>query len=138
MNEPEVRAAGGVVVRERDGRREVAIVHRPRYDDWSLPKGKLEPGEEWEHAALREVEEETGLRGELVRELDPVAYLDRKGRHKLVRWWLMRPLGGGFEPGDEVDELRWEPLEAALELLDYPHDRELVSAVLGGPGAEVE
>ena len=138
MNEPEVRAAGGVVVRERDGRREVAIVHRPSHDDWSLPKGKLEPGEEWEHAALREVEEETGLRGELVRELAPVAYLDRKGRPKLVRWWLMRPLGGAFEPNDEVDELRWEPLEAALELLDYPHDRELVSSVLGGPGAGVE
>ena len=138
MSEPEVRAAGGVVVRERAGRPEVAIVHRPDHDDWSLPKGKLEPGEGWADAALREVEEETGLRCELGRELGSVSYSDRKGRDKLVRWWLMRPLGGAFEPGDEVDELRWEPREAALELLDYPHDRELVSAVLGGPGAEVE
>jgi 8-oxo-dGTP diphosphatase len=138
LNEPEVRAAGGVVVRERDGRREVAIVHRPSHDDWSLPKGKLERGEEWEHAALREVEEETGLRGELVRERAPVAYLDRKGRHKLVRWWLMRPLGGAFEPNDEVDELRWEPLDAAVALLDYPHDHELVRSVVDDPAAGVE
>lgn len=138
MSEPEVRAAGGVVVRERDGRPEVAIVHRPHHDDWSLPKGKLEPGEGWVDAALREVEEETGLRCALGRELDPASYSDRKGRDKLVRWWLMRPLGGEFVPDDEVDELRWEALEPALDLLDYPHDRELVSFVLGGPGAEVE
>ena len=129
MNEPEVRAAGGVVVRERDGRREVAVVHRPRYDDWSLPKGKLECGEEWEQAALREVEEETGVQGELVRELDPVAYLDRKGRHKLVRWWLMRPLGGAFEPNDEVDELRWLAPAEAVALLTYPRDQQLVQEV---------
>ena len=138
MNEPEVRAAGGVVVRERDGRREVAVVHRPRYDDWSLPKGKLEPGEGWEQAALREVEEETGLRCELGRELDPVAYMDRKGRHKLVRWWLMRPLAVAFEPNDEVDELRWEPLDAAVALLDYPHDHELVRSVIDDFAAGVE
>ena len=96
------------------------------------------PGRSWEHAALREVEEETGLRGELVRELDPVAYLDRKGRHKLVRWWLMRPLGGEFEPNDEVDELRWEPLDAAVALLDYPHDHELVRSVIDDFAAGVE
>ena len=129
---PEVAAAGGVVVREgRDGP-EVALVHRPKYDDWSLPKGKLDPGESWEEAALREVEEETGLRCELGDELQPARYRDRKGRDKLVRWWLMRPLDGEFEPTDEVDELRWLGREAALELLDYDHDRELVSAVQAG------
>ena len=126
MTEPEVAAAGGVVL--RDG--EIAVVHRPRYDDWSLPKGKLDPGEGWEEAAVREVEEETGLRCELGAELAPARYRDRKGRDKLVRWWLMRPLEGEFTATDEVDELRWLDLEAALELLDYDHDRELVQALV--------
>jgi 8-oxo-dGTP diphosphatase len=130
----EVRGAGGVVVRERgDGGREVAIVHRPKYDDWSLPKGKLDEGEEWRDAALREVAEETGLRCEAVTELAPSTYLDRKGRRKHVRWWLMRPLEGRFEPNDEVDELRWVPVERAAQLLDYAHDRELVAAAASVP-----
>jgi 8-oxo-dGTP diphosphatase len=127
-----VRAAGGLVVREPDdgGRREVAVVHRPRYDDWSLPKGKLVDGEDWSAGALREVEEETGLRCELGPELEPARYRDRKGRPKEVRWWLMRPLGGKFTPSDEVDELRWLDPAAALGLLDYEHDRELVRTLL--------
>jgi 8-oxo-dGTP diphosphatase len=125
---PQVRAAGGLVARERDGTVEVAVVHRPRYDDWSLPKGKLHPGEDWEAAALREVEEETGLRCDLGDELESVTYFDRKGRRKLVRYWLMRPLDGEFEPGDEVDELRWLTPDAALDLLPYEHDRRLVQA----------
>ncbi len=107
MSDAEVAAAGGVVVRDGDDGPEVVVVHRPRYDDWSLPKGKLEPGEEWAAAALREVDEETGLACELVRELAPARYRDRKGREKLVRWWLMRPLGGEFVANSEVDELRW-------------------------------
>jgi 8-oxo-dGTP diphosphatase len=124
--QPEVAAAGGVVL--RDG--EIAVVHRPRYDDWSLPKGKLDPGEGWEEAAVREVEEETGLRCELGVELAPARYRDRKGRDKLVRWWLMTPLEGEFTATDEVDELRWLDPEAALGLLDYDHDRELVQALV--------
>ena len=126
MTEPEVRAAGGLVVRGPDDEPEVAIVHRPRYDDWSLPKGKLEAGESWEDAALREVEEETGLRCKLGRELDPVSYRDRKGRLKLVRWWEMNP----------IDQLRWERVDVALGLLDYDHDRDLVRSALGGAGVE--
>jgi 8-oxo-dGTP diphosphatase len=130
VGEPEVRAAGGLVVREReDGAAEVAIVHRPKYDDWSLPKGKLGPRESWVEGALREVEEETGLRCEPGAELAPARYRDRKGRDKLVRYYLMRPLGGDFEPSDEIDEVRWTtPTKAAL-LLDYRHDRELVAAL---------
>jgi 8-oxo-dGTP diphosphatase len=117
-------AAGGVVV--RDGL--VAVVHRPRYDDWSLPKGKLDPGESFEQAALREVEEETGLRALLVRELPSVEY-EVRGRPKLVRYWLMSVESDpGFEPNSEVDELRWlSPAEAA-SLLTYDRDKEVVGA----------
>jgi len=128
----QVRAAGGVVLRDGSAGPELVLVHRPRYDDWSLPKGKLDDGEEWEAAALREVAEETGLRCELGEELEPARYSDRKGRDKLVRWWLMRPLGGEFVPTDEVDELRWLAPDAALELLDYEHDRELVRSLGAG------
>jgi 8-oxo-dGTP diphosphatase len=128
----EVRAAGGVIWREAEGGREVAVVHRPRYDDWSLPKGKLRPGEDWLDGALREVEEETGLRAEPLEELEPARYPDRKGRDKLVRWWSMRALDGSFEPNDEVDELRWLAPAEAIELLDYDHDRRLVARVAGG------
>jgi 8-oxo-dGTP diphosphatase len=124
-----VRAAGGVVVRERRGEPELAVIHRPRYDDWSLPKGKLDPGEGWEAAALREVEEETGLRCELGRELAPTRYRDRRGRPKLVRWWVMRPLEGEFTPGTEVDELRWLRPHDAIGVLDYEHDRELIRSL---------
>jgi 8-oxo-dGTP diphosphatase len=117
------------VVRNALGQPEVAIVHRPKYHDWSLPKGKLGPGESWEDAALREVEEETGLRCELVEELEPARYRDRRGRSKLVRWWLMRPLEGEFTPGDEVDQLRWLEPTVAVDELDYEHDRELVRSL---------
>jgi 8-oxo-dGTP diphosphatase len=119
----EVRAAGGLVA--RDGL--VCVVHRPKYDDWSLPKGKLDPGESFEDAALREVEEETGLRCRLGRELEEVRYIDNKGRPKVVRYWLMSVVSDlGFTPNAEVDELRWVGPAQALELLAYDHDRELV------------
>jgi 8-oxo-dGTP diphosphatase len=124
---PEVRAAGGVLLAlDRDGKTRVTVIHRPKYMDWSLPKGKLEEGEGWLEAALREVAEETGYRCESIVELPDVSYLDRKGRRKLVRYWLMEPIGGGFKPHGEVDELRWLRPEDAEELLTYPHDKELV------------
>ena len=121
--EPEVRAAGGVV---RRGDR-ILVVHRPKYDDWSLPKGKLDPGESFEDAALREVEEETGFVCELGDELEPTTYRDGKGRLKLVRYWEMTPVDErGFEPTREVDELRWLTPAEARELLTYDRDRDLV------------
>ena len=128
----EVRAAGGVVV-QRDPRGEprVAVIHRPRYRDWSLPKGKLEPGETWEQAAEREVHEETGLAARLEEELPPVSYTDHRGRSKLVRYWLMEAdPDGRFRPNDEVDELRWVSGEEASGLLTHERDRELVAEAL--------
>jgi 8-oxo-dGTP diphosphatase len=124
----EVKAAGGVVIGD-DGL--VVLVHRPRYDDWAFPKGKLDKGETWEDAALREVEEETGLRCRLGDELSPTSYRDPKGRAKVVRYWRMEPLGGEFVPSDEVDELRWVSTADAGELLSYEHDRELLREVVG-------
>jgi 8-oxo-dGTP diphosphatase len=118
----QVRAAGGVVV--RDGR--VALIHRPKYDDWSLPKGKLEDGEAWEDAAVREVREETGYTCALHEELSSVEYTDPKGRPKTVRYWRMEPLDGEFAPNNEVDELRWMDPGEAAERLSHDHDRELV------------
>ena len=127
----EITAAGGVLLAPDDeGRTKVAVIHRPKYMDWSLPKGKLEEGESWQEAALREVEEETGYRGEPIAELPHVSYLDRKGRRKLVRYWLMEPIEGKFEAHGEVDELRWVTPEEAYEVLTYPHDKELVRKAL--------
>jgi 8-oxo-dGTP diphosphatase len=120
----QVRAAGGVVV--RDGL--VALVHRPRYDDWTLPKGKLDQGESFEEAALREVEEETGLRTRLVRELPDVNY-EVRGRPKIVRYWLMEvESDDGFVANDEVDEVRWAKPGEARALLTYDRDREVLKA----------
>jgi 8-oxo-dGTP diphosphatase len=126
-----VRAAGGVVVREGG---EVAVVHRPKYDDWSLPKGKLDPGEGFEEAALREVEEETGMRCRLGPELGETRYTDLKGRPKLVRYWAMTPESGAFEPSAEVDELRWLPPEEAAGLLSHERDAELAARAARLPG----
>ena len=131
MSDNHVRAAGGVVWRRGgDGAVEVLVVHRPRYDDWSLPKGKADPGESDADCALREVEEETGLTCRLGRELLSTSYRDNKGRPKTVRYWAMEPESGGdrFIPNAEIDEIRWLPAPQAVKLLSYDHDRPIVQA----------
>jgi 8-oxo-dGTP diphosphatase len=121
-----VRAAGGIVARGG----EVLVVHRPRYDDWSFPKGKARSRRESDaDTALREVLEETGLACELGDPLPDVTYTDKLGRPKVVRYWRMRPGEGAFEPGDEVDAIRWVSTADARRLLTYDHDRALLDAL---------
>lgn len=125
-----VRAAGGLVSRPTGaGRREVLLVHRPAYDDWSFPKGKAELGESDEACALREVEEETGLRCALGDELGRTSYADAKGRPKTVRYFAMRPVGGELAFLHEVDDARWLPLDEAAAALTYERDRQLLAAL---------
>ena len=129
VTEP-VRAAGGIVVRDEGDTRRVVLVHRPRYDDWSFPKGKLLNGESEQDAALREVEEETGLRCRIERAVGTVSYEDRHGREKTVTYFRMEPVDGAFEPNDEVDEIRWTTAEEAERLLTHPHDRGILGSTL--------
>lgn len=132
---PEVEAAGCVVWRIHSNEFQVLIVHRPRYDDWSLPKGKLDEGEKFLDAAVREVDEETGCTGTIGAELAPVTYVDHKGRSKIVRYWLMEADpsfdNAGFVANDEVDELRWSASAAARRTLSYGHDAALVDQAAG-------
>ena len=124
-----VRAAGGLVVRNAGDSLEVLLVHRPRYDDWTFPKGKAEPGESDEACALREVEEETTLRCTLGPELPATSYIDSKGRPKRVRWWLMEAVAGQAAASHEVDEVRWTDADEAARLLTYARDRVLLAAL---------
>jgi 8-oxo-dGTP diphosphatase len=117
----EIKAGGGLVV--RDG--SILLVHRPQYDDWTFPKGKLEPGESWEDAAVREVEEETGLRAEAGEEVGSTFYDDKYGRPKEARYFLMATDGDAVAQ-NEVDEVRWIPLDQAAEFLTYERDRDLL------------
>ena len=123
----EVKAAGGVVWRRGPSGIEVAVAHRPHRQDWSLPKGKLDPGETL--GAGRAARGRGGDRLPLharPRALRRPPTRDQKGRSKVVRYWLMEPEEGEFTPNREVDELRWLIPSAAAELLTYPHDQELV------------
>ncbi len=129
-----IRAAGCLVYRATPEGLEVLVVHRPRYDDWDLPKGKREPDESDLECAVRETEEESGFRGEIEAELAADSYRVR-GRDKVVRWFLMRCTGGSFQPNDEVDEIRWLDPAEAQEILSYGHARSLVEALPGVAGS---
>ena len=134
MSDRVVRAAGGVVAREADGGLEVVLVHRAKYDDWTLPKGKAEERESDEDCALREVEEETGLACELVEELDGASYRDAAGRPKVVRYWLMRPVSGSLRPTRKIDDARWLTVSDAEATLTYERDVRVLRSL---PDADV-
>jgi 8-oxo-dGTP pyrophosphatase MutT (NUDIX family)/phosphohistidine phosphatase SixA len=125
-----VRAAGGLVWRRRP-ETQVLLVHRPRYGDWTFPKGKADPGETDEECALREVEEETGVRCALEAEVRATSYHDAKGHPKRVRWWRMHALDaeGPFDPSDEVDAIRWCSRAEAAGLLTYDRDIALLDTL---------
>ncbi len=131
-----VQAAGGLIVRRYEGTLQIVLVHRPVQGDWSFPKGKLEPKETFEEAALREVREETGLACRLLRFIGHTEYVDRKGRPKAVAYWVMGAEEGCFTPNEEVDELRWLTLQEASGVLSYPRDRELVAVLMAADQVE--
>jgi 8-oxo-dGTP diphosphatase len=115
--------------RVQDADLEVILVHRPRYDDWSLPKGKVDPGETDEEAALREVREEASVDARIGPELPTTTYLDRSGKHKRVRYWAMTVTGGDPAGANEVDEATWVPLPEARNRLTYPRDVVVLDAL---------
>ena len=124
-----VLAAGGLISRRMDsGAVEVLIIHRPRRQDWTFPKGKIEAGETWQTCALREVEEETGLRCRLEVELPTTSHIDHKGRLKVVRYWAMSPVSGTAGPRNEVDAVRWVHVDVAARVLTYERDRAVLKA----------
>ena len=122
-----IRAAGGLVLRKsRSGETEIAVIHRPAYDDWTFPKGKVEPDESPEDCALREVREETDLRCELIRPIGCTAYVDRRGRDKVACYWEMEARGGKFKAGIEVDKMLWLTVDEAAKRLTYGRDKTLL------------
>ncbi len=129
--------AAGTVLWRRDGDDvQVALVHRPKYDDWSLPKGKCEPGEHLAVTAIRETREEAGFDGVLGRYLGEVGYAVQGpdgSVPKIVSYWAMQALGGAFTPSSEVDRLEWMPVAAALTALTREHDQQPVRALLAAP-----
>ena len=119
-----IRAAGGIVIRDGD----VMLVHRPKYDDWSLPKGKCQSGETDEACAIREITEETGIECRIVRALGTSRYRVPAGP-KVVRWFLMRPIGGAFKPSHEVDEIAWVPRGSVREAITFEVGTEQLEAI---------
>ncbi len=132
LDDHTVRAAGGAVWRRSpDGALEVVLVHRPRYNDWSLPKGKVDPGETDEQAAIREVREEASVDARIGPELPTTTYVDRSGKQKRVRYWAMTVAGGDPAGDNEVDQAVWVPLDEARARLSYPRDVAVLDALSG-------
>ena len=121
-----IQAAGGVVVDLSKGKPRYLVVHRPNYDDWSFPKGKLDAGEKHRDAALREVKEETGLVCNVLTKLSPVTYQTPNGNPKRVKYWLMEARSGRFARNDEVDAVTWVKRSQAMSLLTHVHDQAVV------------
>lgn len=127
IRQPEViEAAGGLLTRENQFSLEILLIHRPKYDDWTLPKGKREDGETWQETALREVREETGYKTRLENFAGCTAYLV-KDTPKIVLFWRMSPIGfPNFTPGDEVDQTHWFTLRDALRRISYQNEKEII------------
>lgn len=130
-----ILAAGGIVIEKETGVRRVLLIHRPRYDDWSFPKGKLDPGETLEEAALREVREETGLECRIIRQLATLRYSYRtrntgRLKPKAVHYFLMERVSGAIRvPGEEVDRAEWVAFDEAARRLSYDQDRKLLASL---------
>ena len=123
-----IRAAGGIVCRSNgNGKVQIVVVHRPAYDDWTLPKGKVDSDETPQECALREVREETGFRCELGRPVGCTAYVDRRGRNKVACYWVMEVISGRFRPGGEVDRMVWLSVAEAVKRLTYERDKALIA-----------
>lgn len=122
-----VPAAGAVLYRMDGGSARCAVVHRPRYDDWSLPKGKVDPGESLPVTAVREIAEETGFSAALESRIGTTAYPLKENTRKEVTYWSALASGGGFEPNSEVDDIRWLPVDEAKELVSYALDRKILT-----------
>ncbi|MFT4596779.1 MAG: 8-oxo-dGTP pyrophosphatase MutT (NUDIX family) [Paracrocinitomix sp.] len=118
-----IEAAGGVVVDMSKNKPRYLLIHRPRYNDWSLPKGKLNEGETHHDAALREVKEETGLVCDVLAKLSPVNYTTPNGNAKQVKYWLMQTRSGDFVKNDEVDDVSWLKRSKAISMLTHVHDQ---------------
>lgn len=131
-----VPAAGAVLYRMEGSEPVVAVIHRPRYDDWSLPKGKADPGESLPVAAVREIEEETGFTAELEYRIGTSAYPLTETARKEVTYWSALAADGRFAPNPEVDELRWLPLGRAEEAVSYPLDRKILRRFRTAPRAD--
>lgn len=121
-----IQAAGGVLVDFSKGKPRYLLVHRPAYDDWTFPKGKLDNGERFRDAALREVKEETGLVCRVLGKLSPVHYVTPSGNPKQVRYWLMEVESGRFSRNDEVDAVTWLKRAQAMSLLTHIHDQSVL------------
>ena len=134
-----IRAAGGIIRRfVAGGRVEVACIYREARGDWTFPKGKIDEGETFEQGALREVFEETGMSCQVIRFAGTTNYTHRKGKPKIVAYYLMEASAGEFSPNEEVDELNWLPLESVPAILTWSRDRELFDEVMKFPELRAE